>query len=39
MKEKEIKFTIDLNYGYEEFNILTADLSVDYIKINSLYRT
>ena len=39
MKEKEIKFTVDLNYGNEEFSILTADLSLDYIKINALYRT
>jgi glutamate N-acetyltransferase/amino-acid N-acetyltransferase len=39
MKEKEIKFTIDLNYGYKEFNVLTTDLSFDYVKINALYRT
>ncbi|MFA5014367.1 MAG: bifunctional glutamate N-acetyltransferase/amino-acid acetyltransferase ArgJ [Actinomycetota bacterium] len=39
MKEKEIKFTVDLNSGKEEFNVLTADLSIDYVKINALYRT
>lgn len=39
MKEKEIKFTVNLNYGNEEFSVLTADLSFDYIKINALYRT
>jgi glutamate N-acetyltransferase/amino-acid N-acetyltransferase len=39
MKEKEIKFKVDLNYGNEEFSVLTTDLSFDYIKINALYRT
>ena len=39
MKEKEIKFTVDLSYGKEEFSVLTTDLSFDYIKINALYRT
>jgi len=39
MKEKEIKFTVDLNCGKEKFKVLTADLSFDYIKINALYRT
>ncbi len=39
MKEREIKFIIDLNYGKEKFKVLTADLSFDYIKINALYRT
>jgi len=39
MKEKEIKFTVDLNYGKEKFNVLTADLSFDYVKINALYKT
>jgi len=39
MKEKEIKFTVDLNSGNEEFNVLTTDLSIDYVKINALYRT
>ncbi len=39
MKEKEINFTINLNYGDKEFEVLTTDLSFDYIKINALYRT
>jgi N-acetylglutamate synthase/N-acetylornithine aminotransferase len=39
MKERELDFTIDLNYGNENFEVLTADLSFDYIKINALYRT
>jgi len=39
MKEKEIKFTIDFNSGKEEFDVLTTDLSIDYVKINALYRT
>ena len=38
MKEKEIKFTVDLSYGKEEFSVMTTDLSFDYIKINALYR-
>ncbi len=39
MKEKEVKFKVDLNYGNEEFSVLTTDLSFDYVKINALYRT
>jgi len=39
MKEKEIKFTVDLSYGKEEFSVMTTDLSFDYIKINALYHT
>ncbi|MDD5621657.1 MAG: bifunctional glutamate N-acetyltransferase/amino-acid acetyltransferase ArgJ [Actinomycetota bacterium] len=39
MKRKEIKFTVDLNSGKEEFNVLTSDLSIDYVKINALYHT
>ena len=39
MKEKEVKFTVDLSYGKEEFSVLTADMSFDYIKINALYHT
>ncbi len=39
MKDKEIKFTVDLNCGHKNFEVLTADLSFDYIKINALYRT
>ncbi|MDD3819655.1 MAG: bifunctional glutamate N-acetyltransferase/amino-acid acetyltransferase ArgJ [Actinomycetota bacterium] len=39
MKERELNFTIDLNYGDKSFEVLTADLSFDYIKINALYRT
>lgn len=39
MKEREIRFTINLNCGSKDFEVLTADLSFDYIKINALYRT
>jgi len=39
MKKREIKFTIDINYGNKGFEVLTADLSFDYIKINALYHT
>lgn len=39
IKEREIDFTIDLNYGNGDFEVLTADLSFEYIKINALYRT
>ncbi len=39
MKEKEINFTINLNYGDKGFEVLTADLSFNYIKINGLYHT
>lgn len=39
MKEKEVKFTVDLSYGKDEFSVLTTDLSFDYIKINALYHT
>ncbi len=39
MKEKEVKFTVDLNYGKKEFSVLTTDLSFDYIKINASYHT
>jgi len=38
MKEKEVKFTVDLSYGKEEFSVLTTDMSFDYIKINALYH-
>jgi glutamate N-acetyltransferase/amino-acid N-acetyltransferase len=39
MKQKEIKFTIDINKGKDKFKVLTADLSFDYVRINALYRT
>lgn len=39
MKEKEVRFTVDLSYGKEEFSVLTTDMSFDYIKINALYHT
>ena len=39
IKKDEIKFTIDLNIGEKECKIWTTDLSYDYIKINSLYRS
>lgn len=39
MKQKEIKFTVDMNDGKDGFRVLTADLSFDYVRINALYRT
>ena len=39
MKEKEIKFTVDMNCGKEGFKVLTTDLTLDYVRINALYRT
>jgi glutamate N-acetyltransferase/amino-acid N-acetyltransferase len=39
MKQKEIKFTVDMNEGKYGFKVLTADLSFDYVRINALYRT
>ena len=39
MKNDEIKFTVNLNIGSEERKIWTTDISYDYVKINSLYRT
>jgi len=38
LKDREIKFTINLNSGYESAKILTNDISSEYIKINALYK-
>ena len=39
MKNDEIEFTVDLNVGKGKRKIWTTDLSYDYVKINSFYRT
>ena len=39
IKNDEIEFTVDLNAGKEKRKIWTTDLSYDYVKINSFYRT
>ena len=39
MKKKEILIQIILNTGKTEFEVLTSDLSEDYVLINSDYRS
>ncbi|MEA2015421.1 MAG: bifunctional glutamate N-acetyltransferase/amino-acid acetyltransferase ArgJ [Actinomycetota bacterium] len=39
MKKRKIGFTVDMNQGDGEFEVLTTDLSLDYIKINALYKS
>ncbi|MBI5192172.1 MAG: bifunctional glutamate N-acetyltransferase/amino-acid acetyltransferase ArgJ [Nitrospirae bacterium] len=39
MRQKEYTITIDLNSGDAEANILTSDLTYDYVKINVAYRS
>ena len=39
MKEYEIDITIDLKSGKEWEEVLTCDLSYDYVKINAEYTT
>ncbi len=39
LKEKDIKIIIDLNLGRSSANVLTCDLTEEYIKINKAYRT
>ncbi|MBU2600034.1 bifunctional glutamate N-acetyltransferase/amino-acid acetyltransferase ArgJ [bacterium] len=39
LKEKEIYLKIDLHQGKEELKVWTTDLSLEYVKINSNYRT
>jgi len=39
LKRPEFSITIDLNLGSESASILTCDFSVDYVKINSDYRS
>ncbi len=39
LKKPEIKLTIDLNLGNTTASVLTTDLSLDYVKINSAYRS
>ncbi len=38
LKERNIKFLIDLNTGNASARILTNDISYEYIKINALYK-
>jgi glutamate N-acetyltransferase / amino-acid N-acetyltransferase len=39
MKKDEIDINIDLKYGDCHASIMTTDLSYEYVKINSKYRT
>ena len=39
MKKKEIALTIDLDSGSKACEVLTCDLSYDYVKINADYTT
>ena len=39
MKKKEITITIDLDTGTKDCEVLTCDLSYDYVKINADYTT
>jgi len=39
MKKRKIGFVIKMNRGKGESEVLTTDLSFDYIKINALYKT
>jgi glutamate N-acetyltransferase/amino-acid N-acetyltransferase len=38
LRNKSIKFTIDVNSGSERIKILTSDISYDYVKINAFYK-
>ncbi|UOD34974.1 bifunctional glutamate N-acetyltransferase/amino-acid acetyltransferase ArgJ [Deferribacteraceae bacterium V6Fe1] len=39
MKNSEYKITIDLNVGKKSFSVYTCDLTYEYVKINTDYRT
>lgn len=39
MKNSEYKITVDLNVGDKSFNVYTCDLTYEYVKINTDYRT
>ncbi|MFH1673740.1 MAG: bifunctional glutamate N-acetyltransferase/amino-acid acetyltransferase ArgJ [Pseudomonadota bacterium] len=39
LKSDQFTITIDLNSGEEKAQLLTCDLSIDYVKINADYRT
>ena len=39
MKKPSIIITVNLNLGQDEEIVWTTDLSYDYVKINSEYRT
>jgi len=39
LKQKEFTVTVDLRDGMETAEVLTCDLSCDYVKINADYRT
>ncbi len=38
MKNKHLKFTVDLNSGNSDAKIYTTDISYDYIRINAEYK-
>lgn len=39
MKNRTIKLTVDLGSGNAEFNVMTCDLTYDYVRINSTYTS
>ena len=39
LKKKSIQVTIDLHQGKSKFSVWTADLSLNYVKINASYRS
>ncbi len=39
IKKKSFKVIVDLHQGKGQFSVLTADLSLDYVKINASYRS
>jgi len=39
IKKKSFRVAVDLHQGKGQFSVLTADLSLDYVKINGSYRT
>ena len=39
LKRRDIKITIDLHRGKSSANVLTCDLTEDYIRVNAAYRT
>jgi glutamate N-acetyltransferase/amino-acid N-acetyltransferase len=39
LKRRDIKITIDLHRGRSSANVLTCDLTEDYIRVNAAYRT
>ena len=39
LKSKEVKIVVDLHIGKSSAKVLTCDLTENYVKINSEYRT